>query len=105
MSGDAELLGCCVQFAFNTLSRVSPVSHGVCNVVCASSHACTCCSANSAHGLVTSGILQRLSLGKADGGCARQAMLHDRKSQMTGKLRLGIRAPHVRLAWKPHGPD
>lgn len=24
---------CWVQFAFNTLSRVSPVSHGVCNVV------------------------------------------------------------------------
>lgn len=23
----------CLQFAFNTLSRVSPVSHGVCNVV------------------------------------------------------------------------
>ena len=23
----------CAQFAFNTLSRVSPVSHGVCNVV------------------------------------------------------------------------
>ncbi len=23
----------CLQFAFNTLSRVTPVSHGVCNVV------------------------------------------------------------------------
>ncbi len=28
-----HMLLCCVQFAFNTLSRVSPVSHGVCNVV------------------------------------------------------------------------
>ena len=26
-------LGARAQFAFNTLSRVSPVSHGVCNVV------------------------------------------------------------------------
>jgi Triose-phosphate Transporter family len=24
---------CCMQFAFNTLSRVTPVAHGVCNVV------------------------------------------------------------------------
>ena len=30
----AQLTASCgVQFAFNTLSRVSPVSHGVCNVV------------------------------------------------------------------------
>lgn len=27
------VLCACVQFAFNTLQRVSPVSHGVCNVV------------------------------------------------------------------------
>jgi hypothetical protein len=26
-------LPCALQFAFNTLGRVSPVSHGVCNVV------------------------------------------------------------------------
>lgn len=30
-------VSCCMQFAFNTLSRVSPVSHGVCNVVCIAS--------------------------------------------------------------------
>ena len=32
-AGAALRPACRAQFAFNTLSRVSPVSHGVCNVV------------------------------------------------------------------------